>query len=145
MGQLTDLHTQLQVLLELVKTELGGQLRVFETPPVQKPETPCVFLLTPDSTFQRLDTMTGEDTVVTVLRLCVDAGDPQTRLLELADTIADVVDKWLWNDPPAPLDRAKRIGMRGVTPIFGVGDSGIPTRGADFPIETQLVRPIQPA
>ena len=141
MGQLLDMHTQLQALLQLVKTAAGGQLRVYTAPPVQLPEMPCVFLLTPDVDFQRLDTMTGEDTVTTVLRLCLDAGDPQTRLLELADTIAETVDVWLWNDPPAPLDRAIRRSTRGSTPMFGE----IPVRGADVAIEVQMVRPIQPA
>lgn len=140
MGQLTDLHTQLQGLLEQIKVAAGGQLVVKDSPPVQLPEMPCVFLLTPDVGFQRLDTMTGEDTVTTVLRLCVDARESQARLLELVDVIDETVDVWLWNDPPAPLDRAIRRSTRGVTPVFGE----IPTRGADIAIEVQMVRPIHP-
>jgi hypothetical protein len=142
MGQFTELHTQLLEVLEVVKTAAGGQLRVYTTPPVALPETPCVFLLTPDEAFERLDTMTGESTVTTVLRLCVDAGDPQTTLLELADLVADTIDVWLWDAmPQPPIDRAKRTGMRGSTPVFGE----IAVRGADFPIQTHLQpRPLNP-
>lgn len=142
MGQFADLHTRLLELLALIKATYGGELRVYETPPVALPEMPCVFLLTPDEAFSRLDTMTGESSITTVLRLCLDAGEPQTRLLELADLIAETIDVWLWDDQPQPpIDRARRTGMRGVTPIFG----DIPARGADFPIETQLQpRPLHP-
>lgn len=142
MGQFVALHTRLLELLDLIKTAYGGQLRVYATPPTQLPEMPCVFLLTPDETFERLDTMSGESSVSTVLRCCVDAGSPQTELLALADTIVDVVDVWVWHSMPlSPIDRAKRTRMRAVTPVF----NDIAVRGADFPIETQLVlRPLQP-
>lgn len=144
MGQMLDLHSRLLDVLTLAKTAVdalpGREMRVYETPPIQLPEMPCVFLLTPDSTFQRRDTEMGEDIVTTVLRLCIDAGEPQTTLLELTDAIIDVIDVWVWNDPPDPIEQAKRTGMRGVTPVF----DGVPTRGADFPIETQLVRGIHP-
>jgi hypothetical protein len=140
-GQLVDLHARVQDLLAEVKTAAGGQLRVYPDPPVQLPEMPCVFALTPDEDFQRLDTMTGERSVTVVVRLCVEASRPQTALLELADTIIQTADVWLWNDPPAPLDRARRMGMRGVTPVFGE----IPVRGADFPISVQMVAALNPA
>jgi hypothetical protein len=139
-GQLVDLHARVQDLLAAVKTAAGGQLRVYADPPVQLPEMPCVFALTPDEDFQRLDTMTGERSVTVVLRLCVEANRPQTALLALADTIIETADVWLWNDPPEPLDRARRTGMRGVTPVFGE----IPVRGADFPISVQMVAALQP-
>lgn len=142
MGQFTDLDAQVQVLLEEIRAALpAGTLRVYADPPLKLPEMPCVFALTPDEDFQRLDTMTGESTITTVIRLCVDARRPQLELLELADTISQVADIWLWNDPPEPLDRARRVGMRGVTPVFG----DIPTRGADFPIQVETVQLIQPA
>lgn len=137
----TDLDAQLQVLLELISAAVPGDLRVYPDPPLQLPEMPCVFALTPDEDFQRLDVMTGESSITTVVRCCVDARRPQLDLLALADTITDVVDVWLWNEPPDPIDRARRLGMRGVTPVF----NGIPTRGADFPIQVQTVQPIQPA
>lgn len=143
MGQLVDLHTQVQALLVLIQTAAGGptRLRVYDGPPVQAPEMPCVFALTPDEDFQRNDTMTGESSVVVVIRLCVQNTKPQTTLLELADTIVQTTDVWAWNDPPGPIDRARRTGMRGVTPVF----NDVPARGADFPLSIQMVRSIQPA
>lgn len=141
MGQLVDLHTQLQGLLAQIKAEAGVPLRVYDTPPVQLPELPCVFLLTPDEDFTRLDTETGERSVTVVIRLIVAATKSQTELLALADTLIDVADIWLWDDPLAPLDRARRLGTRGVTPVFG----DVPTRGADFPISVQMLKPIPPA
>lgn len=148
MGQLADLHARTQDLLAAIQAAAGGpgQLRIYPDPPVGTlPEMPCVFALTPDEDFQRLDTMTGESSITLVVRLCVDARKSQLDLLAIADTIIQTTDIWLWNDPPDPLDRARRTGMRGVTPVFGAGDTGIATRGADFPISVQTVRPIQPA
>lgn len=143
MGQMVDLHARVGELLALIQTAAGGpsKLRVYDSPPVQLPEMPCVFALTPDENFERLDTMTGESSVVVAIRLCVENTKPQTDLLALADVIIQTADVWAWNTPPDPVDRARRVGMRGVTPVFG----DIPTRGADFPLSAQMVRPIQPA
>lgn len=145
MGQLVDLHARLLDMLGEVKTAYEAipdrQLRVLESPPTQRPgDLPCVFILTPDENFMRRDTMTGEATVTVTVRICMDAGHTQAMLLELADILMWVVDIWVWNDPPEPVDQAKRTAMSGVTPVF----NDIPMRGADFPIVIQMLRPIHP-
>jgi hypothetical protein len=142
MGQLLDLHARMLNLLAEIKAASDGPVRVYVDPPTTLPEMPCVFLLTPDEQFDYVDINTGRSLMTVVVRCCVDATKPQTALLALADTIADTTDIWLRNDHPSPIDQARRIGMRGVTPMFG----DIPTRGADFPISLELeFRPITPA
>lgn len=146
MGQFVDLHVNLMALLADIKTAVtanGDQLRIYTDPPVQLPELPCVYLLTPDEAFNLIDYATGESTIIVMLRLCVDQRAPQTTLLALADTITETTDPWLCETPVAdPVAYGRRTGMRGVTPLF----NDIPVRGADFPIEVHLVgRPVNPA
>lgn len=143
MGQLTDLHARMLDLLAAIKTAAApAGVRVYTDPPVELPEMPCLFMLTPDEDFELVDVNTGRSVVTFVLRVCVDARKPQTKLLELADTVATTTDVWLRNTQPAPIDQARRTGMRGVTPLFGE----IPVRGADFPIRIEAdFRPITPA
>lgn len=143
MGQFVALHARMQELLEEIKTAAGGQLRIYDSPPVAPPgDLPCIFTLTPDEDFTLVDVNTGRSIVVFVVRLCVAATKPTTELLSLADVIAGTADVWLRNEHPAPIDQARRTGMRGVTPVF----DGVPTRGADFPIRLELdFRPITPA
>lgn len=142
MGQLLNLHTQMLTLLAAIKTASGSRaLRVYHDPPLELPEMPCVFLLTPDEQYENMDTMQGRSLLTFTIRCCVDARRPQSSLLTLADTIVTTTDIWLRNDHPSPIDQARRLGMRGVTPVFGE----IPTRGADFPISLELeFRPITP-
>lgn len=140
MGQFLDLHTNLLSLLDAIGIAVTG-LRTFTDPPTKLPEMPCIFLLTPDETFILIDNMTGESTVTTMLRLCVAQTQPQALLLELSDTICEVTDPWLIDNPLDPVSYGRRTGMRGVTPVF----NEIPCRGADFPIEVHLTgRPVQP-
>ncbi len=143
MGQLVDLHARMQDLLTAVSEAAAPvRLRPYPEPPVQLPQMPCVFALTPDEDYETVDTMTGRSVVTFVIRLCVDQREPQTMLLKLADTIAQTADVWLRNAHPAPIDQARRTGMRGVTPVFG----DIATRGADFPVRIEAdFRPITPA
>jgi hypothetical protein len=142
MGQLIDLHARMQDLLTEIKTAASEPVRIFTDPPLELPEMPAVFLLTPDEDFQMMDTENGRSIVTVVVRLCTDARKPQTALLSLADTIVAVADVWLRNAHPAPIDQARRVGMRGVTPVFG----DTPTRGADFPIRIEadfrLITPV---
>ncbi len=143
MGQFLDLHAQLQTMLEGVKSTVPEQrLRIYADPPVELPELPCVFALTPDSDYQNVDTIQGQDIATVVVRLLVDARRPQTELLEHIDYLAGYIDVWLSNTHPAPIDQARRLGMRGVNPVFGE----VVTRGADFPIRIELAfRQIHPA
>lgn len=143
MGQLVDLHARMLELLAEIKTAAAPTgLRVYDGPPIELPEMPCVFLLTPDEDFELMDINSGRSVITMVIRLCVDARKPQTRLFELADVIVAKTDVWLRNTHPAPIDQAKRLAMRGVTPVFG----DIPTRGADFPVRIEAdFRPITPA
>lgn len=136
MGQLVDLHDRIADLLVLVQTAAGGAnaLRIYDFPPIQPPEMPCIFELTPDEDpYENIDTVMGRSVVLVTLRLCVDLGRPTRDLLALADAVIVTADVWLRNSPPAPIDQARRTSMRGVTPVF----NEIPSRGADFSIRVE--------
>lgn len=135
MGQLVDLHGRMGDLLALIQAAAGGagSLRVYDDPPVQLPETPCVFVLTPDEDAENVDTLMTRSVVTETVRLVVAAGEAQVELLRLADIVIATTDVWLRSTHPAPIDQARRTTMRGVTPVF----NDVPTRGADFAVRIE--------
>lgn len=147
MGQFVDCHARmLDLLAEIKQAAPAPGLHIYHKgQPSALPEFPCAYILTPDEDFAHVDTDSGRSVFTFTVRLLVDPRHPLTELLELADTITDVADVWLRNTHPAPIDQARRLGMRGSTPTFG-GPEGIAVRGADFPVRIEaLFRPITPA
>jgi hypothetical protein len=137
MGQLTDLDAQVAALLVLIQTAAGGanQLRIYDFPPVQPPETPCIFELTPEEdSYENIDTVQGRSIITVTLRLLVDQSAPTSDLLALADHVIEKADVWLRSTHPSPIDQARRVAMRVVTPVY----NEIPARGFDFPIRCEL-------
>lgn len=137
MGQLVDLHARTAALLTLVQTAAGGPnaLRVYDSPPTQPPETPCIFELTPEEDpYENVDTVMGRSVVTVTLRVVVDIGAATADLLAVADAVIATADVWLRSSHPSPIDQARRTSMRAVTPVF----NEIPARGLDFPIRCEL-------
>ena len=136
MGQLRDLHDRTAELLVLIQAAAGGSaaLRIYDSPPNALPEMPCIFELTPDEDYENMDTLMAQSTVTATLRVCVAMGQPQTDLLDLCDAVIAASDGWLRDEHPSPIDQARRIAMRGSTPVF----NEIPTRGADFSLRIEL-------
>jgi|ERR671921_280529 hypothetical protein len=136
MGQLTDLHVRLATLLAEIQAAAGGTnaVRIYDSPPNQPPETPCIFEITPDEDYETMDTVQGRSIVTATLRLVIDPGRPQTDLLALADVVIETADVWLRTQHPSPLDQARRTTMRGVTPVY----NEISYRGADFAVRCEL-------
>jgi hypothetical protein len=144
MGQFVDCHARmLDLLAEIRQAAPAPGLKIYpKGEPSEHPAFPCVYLLDPDEDFAHVDVNTGRSVFTFTVRLCVDARRPVTKLLELADTIVAITDVWLRNTHPEPIDQARRIGMRSVTPTVG----GIAARGADFPVRIEAdFRPITPA
>jgi hypothetical protein len=136
-GQLADLHARIADLLALVQLEAGGPnvLRIYDYPPVQPPEMPCIFELTPEEDpYENMDTIMGRSVINVTLRLCVEIGAPTMVLLTLADAVIETADVWLRSTHPSPIDQARRVAMRAVTPVF----NEIPARAMDFPIRCEL-------
>lgn len=142
MGQLVDLHARLTTLLELVQTAAGGAnaLRILDPPPNALPELPCIYLLTfdEDPGYENVDTVHGRSIVLATIRVCVAATKPATTMLAIADAVIATADPWLRSSVGQtlddPIDQARRLTMRDVTPVF----DGVPTRGADFTIRVEL-------
>lgn len=137
MGQLSDLNARTAALLVLIQAAAGGanRLRIYDFPPVQPPETPCIFELTPEEdSYENVDTVQGRSIITVTLRLVVDQSAPTSELLALADNVIEQADVWLRSSHPSPIDQARRIAMRVVTPIY----NEIPARGFDFPIRCEL-------
>lgn len=136
MGQLRDLHDRTADLLALIQTAAGGAnaLRIYDSPPNQPPETPCIFEITPDEEYENIDTVNGRSIVTATVRVVTDPGKPQTDLLSLADHVIETADVWLRATHPSPIDQARRTSMRGMTPVF----NEIAYRGADFFIRVEL-------
>jgi hypothetical protein len=136
-GQLADLQTVIADLLELVQQAAGGPnvLRIYDYPPVQPPEMPCIFELTPEEDpYENIDTIMGRSVVIVTLRLCVEIGTPTAALLKLADAVIETADVWLRTTHSSPIDQARRVAMRPVAPMF----NEVPSRGMDFPIRCEL-------
>ena len=135
MGQLVDLHERVSDLLTAIQTAAGGpsSLRIYDPPPVALPEMPCVFALTPDEDYENIDTIMGRSTVTVTVRLVVEATKPQAYLLGLADALIATTDVWLRSTHPEPIDQARRVSMRGVTPVF----NEVAARGADFALRIE--------
>lgn len=137
MGQLVDLHDRIAALLVLIQTAAGGtnSLRIYDFPPTQPPEMPCVFELTPEEDpMENMDTLHGRSVVNVTLRLCTEIGTATRDLLMLADAVIETSDVWLRSTHPTPIDQARRLAMRAVTPVF----NEIPARGMDFTIRCEL-------
>lgn len=137
MGQLAGLQAVVEELLALVQLEAGGPnaLRLYDYPPVQPPETPCLFQLTPEEDpYENIDTIHGRSIVIVTLRLCVELGTPTAALLALADAVIETADVWLRSEHPSPIDQARRVAMRPSAPTF----NEVLTRGMDFPIRCEL-------
>lgn len=137
MGQLVDLHERIADLMVLIQAAAGGSnmLRIYDFPPVQPPEMPCIFELTPEEDpYENIDTIMGRSVVIVTLRLCVDVGAATASLLALADAVIETADVWLRSTHPDPIDQARRTSMRAAVPTF----NEIPARGLDFPIRCEL-------
>lgn len=137
MGQLADLEARLADLLALIQLEAGGpnRLRIYDFPPTQPPEMPCLFQLTPEEDpYENIDTIMGRSVVIATLRLCVDMGAATRELLLLADAVIETADVWLRSEHPSPIDQARRLAMRAATPVF----NEIAARGMDFSIRCEL-------
>lgn len=137
MGQLVDLESRIADLLVLIQTAAGGTnaLRIYDYPPVQQPEMPCIFELTPEEDpYENIDTIMGRSVVNVTLRVCVEIGTSTAALLAFADAVIVTADVWLRSSHPSPIDQARRLAMRAVTPVF----NEIPARGMDFTIRCEL-------
>ena len=144
MGQLTDLHDRFLTLLATAKAAAPAPgLRVYETgEPVELPEFPCAYILTPLEEYETMDYMTGRSVVTFTIRVLTDPRKPLRALLVIADVLIPVVDVWLRSTHPAPIDQARRLNAQPVTPEFGE----LPARGMDFPIRLELAfRAVHPA
>lgn len=135
MGQLVDLYARGGTLLAAIQAAAGGptRLRVYDEPQDALPETPCVWVLTPDEDNETIDTLMSRSVVTLTVRLIVDATKPVMELLRLADLIIETADVWLRSTHPSPIDQARRTAMRPVTPVF----NDVATRGADFAIRVE--------
>lgn len=137
MGQLVGLQARIEELLADVQTAAGGAdvLRIYDYPPVQPPEMPCVFQLTPEEDpYENIDTIMGRSVVIVTLRLCVELGTATADLLALADAVIETADVWLRSEHPSPIDQARRLAMRPSAPTF----NEIVTRGMDFSVRCEL-------
>jgi hypothetical protein len=136
-GQLADLQQVIEGLMVLVQTAAGGpnKLRIYDFPPTQPPEMPCIFQLTPEEDpYENMDTIFGRSVVTVTLRLCTEMSTATEDLLLLADAVIETADVWLRTEHPSPLDQARRLSSRPVTPVF----NEIPVRGMDFAIRCEL-------
>lgn len=137
MGQLTDLQQVIEGLMVLIQAAAGGPnvLRIYDYPPVQPPETPCIFQLTPEEDpYENIDTIYGRSVINVTLRLCVEQGTKTRALLVLADAVIETADVWLRTVHASPIDQARRTAMQSVSPQF----NEVVTRGMDFPIRCEL-------
>lgn len=119
-------------------------LRVYVLRPRGQIETPAIYNLIPEGQFQRLDTMTGEDTLTVVSRIAVARTSPDEEaddLLRYTDAFLAVIDVALWNTPPGGADQCRRTAMR-LVPDDQFNE--ISALSMEFALEIKLTRPLQP-
>lgn len=139
MGQLATFMTALKEL----NASVHPDLRAYVIRPRGQIDSPAVYALIPEGTFDRLDTQNGQDELTVAVRIAVNRTDPEeeaAELLRFTDLYLETIDAALWNDPPGGADECKRLGIRTVPEAF----NGIEYLAIEFPIRVRLMRGLHP-
>lgn len=139
MGQLATFFEDLQTL----HATIDPNLRAYRIRPRGQIDPPCVYATITDETFERMDTVHGQDELTVPVRLAVHRTDTEEEvdeLLRFVDLYREVMDVALWtSDLPGDAEECRRMGMRQVVENF----NGVDYLCVEFPIRVRLTRLIR--